>query len=72
MKALIELPCFIENVLWSTLSYPNETSKECIQFLIIFTYGMIKFDECNTCTFFIEDKLEAKQEAPVSTADFSL
>ena len=41
MKALIEahfqheaLPCFIENVLRSTLSYPNETSKECIQFLI--------------------------------------
>jgi hypothetical protein len=25
---------FIENVLRSTLSYPNETSKECIQFLI--------------------------------------
>ena len=25
--------CFIENVLRSTLSYPNETSKECIQFL---------------------------------------
>jgi hypothetical protein len=38
MKALIELhfqlPRFIENVLRSTLSYPNETSKECIQFLI--------------------------------------
>ena len=41
MKALIELhfqhealPLFIENVLRSTLSYPNETSKECIQFLI--------------------------------------
>jgi hypothetical protein len=40
MKALIELhfqheelPRFIENVLRSTLSYPNETSKECIQFL---------------------------------------
>ena len=40
MKALIELhfqhealPCFIENVLRSTLSYPNKTSKECIQFL---------------------------------------
>ena len=35
MKALIELPLprFIENVLRSTLSYPNETSKECIQFL---------------------------------------
>jgi hypothetical protein len=27
------LPLFIENVLRSTLSYPNETSKECIQFL---------------------------------------
>ena len=27
------LPRFIENVLRSTLSYPNETSKECIQFL---------------------------------------
>ena len=25
---------FIENVLRSMLSYPNETSKECIQFLI--------------------------------------
>jgi hypothetical protein len=49
MKALIELhfqheaenvlrstlPRFIENVLRSTLSYPNETSKECIQFLIL-------------------------------------
>jgi len=42
MKALIELhfqhealPRFIENVLRSTLSYLNETSKECIQFLII-------------------------------------
>ena len=41
MKALIELhfqhealPRFNENVLRSTLSYPNETSKECIQFLI--------------------------------------
>ena len=41
MKVLIELhfqhealPHFIENVLRSTLSYPNETSKECIQFLI--------------------------------------
>jgi hypothetical protein len=40
MKALIELhfqhevlPRFIENVFRSTLSYPNETSKECIQFL---------------------------------------
>jgi hypothetical protein len=40
MKALIELhfqhealPCLIENVLRSTLSYPNETSKEYIQFL---------------------------------------
>ena len=39
MKALIELHFqhearyFIENVLRSTLSYPNETSKECIQFL---------------------------------------
>jgi hypothetical protein len=39
MKALIELHFqhearyrFIENVLRSTLSYPNETSKECIQF----------------------------------------
>ena len=28
------LPRFIENVLRSTLSYPSETSKECIQFLI--------------------------------------
>ena len=42
MKALIELHFqhealsrFIENVLRSTLSYPNETSKECIQFLNI-------------------------------------
>jgi hypothetical protein len=26
---------FIENVLQSTLSYPNKTSKECIQFLNI-------------------------------------
>ena len=36
MKALIELHFqqhFIENVLRSTHSYPNETSKECIQFL---------------------------------------
>ena len=36
MKALIEAHFqhgFIENVLRSTLSYPNETSKECIQFL---------------------------------------
>jgi len=30
----MKLPRFIENVLRSTLSYPNETSKECIQFLI--------------------------------------
>ena len=30
---------FIENVLRSMLSYPNETSKECIQFLnILSTY----------------------------------
>jgi hypothetical protein len=28
---------FIENVLRSTLSYPNDTSKECIQFLINYT-----------------------------------
>ena len=40
MKALIKLhfqhealPRFIENILQSTLSNPNETSKECIQFL---------------------------------------
>jgi hypothetical protein len=40
MKVLIELHFqheavlrFIENVLRSMLSYPNETSKECIQFL---------------------------------------
>ena len=40
MKALIglhfqheALSRFIENVLRLTLSYPNETSKECIQFL---------------------------------------
>jgi hypothetical protein len=38
MKALIELHFqhearYIENVLRSTLSYPNESSKECIQFL---------------------------------------
>ena len=44
MKALIELhfqhealPCFIENVLRSMLSYRNETSKECIQFLNMIT-----------------------------------
>jgi hypothetical protein len=29
------VPHFIENVLRSTPSYPSETSKECIQFLII-------------------------------------
>ena len=41
MEALIELHFqrealsrFIENVLRSTLPYPYETSKECIQFLI--------------------------------------
>ena len=28
-----QLPRFIENVLRSTLSYPNKISKECIQFL---------------------------------------
>ena len=46
MKALIELhfqhealPRFIQNVLRSTLSYPNETSKECIQFLITIITG---------------------------------
>ena len=36
MKGLIELHFqheFIENVLRLTLSYPNETLKECIQFL---------------------------------------
>jgi hypothetical protein len=39
MKAFIEIhfqheaPHFIENVLRSMLSYPNATSKECIQFL---------------------------------------
>jgi hypothetical protein len=40
MKALIELhfehealPRFNEDALRSTLSYPNEASKECIQFL---------------------------------------
>ena len=33
MKALIELHFQHENVLRSTLSYTNETSKECIQFL---------------------------------------
>ena len=45
MKALIELHFqhearwrFIENVLRSTLSYPNETSKECIKFLNIYMY----------------------------------
>jgi hypothetical protein len=43
MKALIELHFqhvsrFIENVLRSTLSYPNKTSKECIQFLNKHTY----------------------------------
>ena len=32
----------IENVLQSTLSYPNETSKECIQFLINFMYSSRK------------------------------
>jgi hypothetical protein len=31
MKALTEV--HVENVVRSTLSYPNETSKECIQFL---------------------------------------
>ena len=43
MKELIEthfqhealhVPRFIENAFQSMLSYPNETSKECIQFLI--------------------------------------
>ena len=34
MKALIELHFQREALLRSTLSYPNETSKECIQFLI--------------------------------------
>ena len=50
MKALIELhfqhealPRFIENVLRSTLSYPNETSKECIQFLIEMSISCLAF-----------------------------
>ena len=30
---LFKILRFIENVPWSMLSYPNETSKECIQFL---------------------------------------
>jgi len=34
MKALTEV--HFENVLRSTLSYPNETSKECIQFLKLY------------------------------------
>jgi hypothetical protein len=33
MKSLIELQFQHEDVFRSTLSYPNETSKECIQFL---------------------------------------
>jgi hypothetical protein len=33
MKSLIELHFQHEDVFRSTLSYPNETSKECIQFL---------------------------------------
>ena len=37
------LPHFIENVLRSTLSYPNETSKECIQFLNKYKYFLCKF-----------------------------
>jgi hypothetical protein len=58
MKALIELhfqheelPRFIENVLRSTLSYPNETSKECIQFLnnTCTTYSFVK---CCTLLYF--------------------
>jgi hypothetical protein len=35
MKALTEVHFHVENVVRSTLSYPNETSKECIQFLFI-------------------------------------
>jgi hypothetical protein len=64
-KALIELHFqhealsrFIENVLRSTLSYPNETSKECIQFLIIVSFGekhTTIFTACNTSnTCFLE------------------
>jgi hypothetical protein len=32
---------FIENVLRSTLSYPNKTSKECIQFLNVVHLALI-------------------------------
>jgi hypothetical protein len=47
MKALIELHFQHENVLRSTLSYPNETSKECIQFLTLFG------KTCLNWTFFV-------------------
>ena len=57
MKALIELhfqhealPRFIENVLRSTLSYPNETSKECIQFLSEF--ALIPYSYTNAVAVF--------------------
>ena len=35
--------CFIENVLRSTLSYPNDASKECIQFLMEYFSNQFKY-----------------------------
>ena len=57
LKALIELHFqhealsrFIENVLRSTLSYPNETSKECIQFLNVpLPHILIIHAKCEIC-----------------------
>ena len=59
MKALIELHFqhkalsrFIKNLLRSTLSYPNETSKECFQFL--------NKTQTRTCTC-LHDDVRCKQ-----------
>jgi hypothetical protein len=41
LESTLKKELVIENVLRSTLSYPNETSKECIQFLN-------KFDSLST------------------------
>jgi len=37
-RSIFSMKRYVENVLRSTLSYPNETSKECIQFLIEFMH----------------------------------
>jgi hypothetical protein len=48
-RSTFSMALHVENVVRSTLSYPNETSKECIQFLLLY----LNHTKFNIVEFFV-------------------